>query len=324
MSRFLEELPSEEREMFETDALYVVPTWKDAKPILKQYLLQLNVPIISIGCNKKSSHINHIDRDINLPQINAFGVGAQIMLLCNYIVEIGLFNGAIGTIVDIVYPVSNGPHTDALLLYIVVNFVNISIPLQCAYDGSNPNHVPFSVKTMRCESSCCEMTTTPLHVCKAISFTSVKEWQLDCRKCFQKLLPCCPVKSQEWTDLVSTWWLSQESKNLMTLLSFQMIQIHLPTNPLGLLVSQNHSTTEKYSNKKCFFNVMKFQRKKFKKLSKHTPQRKHQQYRMVTTTVFNGTEELVTIRFENILRAYKLFFFPFLLFPFLAAQFVHV
>ena len=52
MSRRLKELPSEEREMFEEDALYVFPTWKDAKPILKKYLLQLSSPIVSIGWNK--------------------------------------------------------------------------------------------------------------------------------------------------------------------------------------------------------------------------------------------------------------------------------
>ena len=52
MSRRLKELPSEEREMLEEDALYIVPTWKDAEPILKKYLLQLSSPIVSIGWNK--------------------------------------------------------------------------------------------------------------------------------------------------------------------------------------------------------------------------------------------------------------------------------
>ena len=119
------------------------------------------------------------------------------MLLCNYVVEVGLFNGAVGTVVDIVYSVPNGPLTDALPSYIVVDFVNISIPAQCAYDRSNPNLVPIPPKTMRCEAGCCEMTTIPLRVCKAISIYKCQGMTIGSSEMFSKIVVMLPGKNQE-------------------------------------------------------------------------------------------------------------------------------
>ena len=119
------------------------------------------------------------------------------MFLCNYVVEVGLFNRGIGSIVDIVYSVSNRPHTDALPLYIVVNFVSISIPPQCAYDRSNPNLVPIPPKTMRCEAGCCEMTTIPLSVCKAISIYKCQGMTIGSSEMFSKIVVMLPEKNQE-------------------------------------------------------------------------------------------------------------------------------
>ena len=79
MSRRLEILPNDEYDLFEREALYVVPTWKDSELILKKYLLQFDSPIATVGCNKKPGHVNHIDRDITLPQNMPF---VLVLRLC--------------------------------------------------------------------------------------------------------------------------------------------------------------------------------------------------------------------------------------------------
>ena len=114
------------------------------------------------------------------------------MLLCNFVVEVGLFNGAIGTIVDIVYTNKDGPRSDYLPSYIVVNFELVSIPLDQCYDISNPKYIPIPVKAMRCESGCCVMTTIPLQVCKAISIYKCQGMTVGASEMFTKIVVMLP------------------------------------------------------------------------------------------------------------------------------------
>ena len=169
MKRKLINLPPDERKLFEQDGIYVVPRWKDAKPIVQQYLIDLDQPIAKCGCTKGTGRVNHIDEECRLPRTNAFAKGALVMLQCNFIVEYNLFNGSVGKVVDVVYKNEDGPASSVMPSYVLVDFPDCNIPADDVFDPSNPTHVPIPIHTVRCEKKCCSMTSIPLRVCKAIT-----------------------------------------------------------------------------------------------------------------------------------------------------------
>ena len=171
MSRQIGKLSRGERDLFEAQALYIVPTWKRAKPILVRYLKRLNKPIAKmIGKFNHKGRRNHAKEEVNLPALNAICEGSIVMLLVNYVVEQGLKNGSMGTVVDIVYADSTGPaNRDSLPLYVVVDFPECTISAEEAWDPDHPTWVPIPVYEGRCEKKCCSMKIIPLRVCKAIT-----------------------------------------------------------------------------------------------------------------------------------------------------------
>ncbi len=172
--RAMSMLPPEERELFEKEGLYVVPTWKRTQKITYDYLLSLNQPIAKVqakyGANPRGT--NHAKKEINLPVQNALCSDAKVMLLHNFLVELGLMNGSVGYLKYIVYEDSAGPRADGnpQPLYVVVDFPDSLIPPEDAWDRAHPTWIPIPVVTRRCENNCCSMTTIPLRVCKAITY----------------------------------------------------------------------------------------------------------------------------------------------------------
>ena len=104
--------------------------------------------------------------------LTAFTVGAKVMLLKNFIVELNIMNGAVGTVKDIVYKEEEGPRNlDNIPAYIIVDFPKCLITDEKRFrwkvqDGRT--NVPIPVITERCEK-CCSITTVPMRVCKAIT-----------------------------------------------------------------------------------------------------------------------------------------------------------
>jgi len=169
-TRILEHLPEEEQKTFEKEALYAMPTWKDTVPVTVQYLKDLKTPVARVDAKFSFKGINHAIKDIRLPVRNALAKGAIVMLLVNFVVEEGLFNGAVGIIVDIVYENSDGPReAGAQPAYVVVDFPDLEIPEEDVWDTEHPTFVPIPTVTLRCDKGCCTMTTIPLCVCKAIT-----------------------------------------------------------------------------------------------------------------------------------------------------------
>jgi hypothetical protein len=102
--------------------------------------------------------------------MNALAVGARVILLTNYVVEWGFFNGAVGTVVRVYYVNSEGPReSGAQPLAVIVDFPYTCMPLVKAWDVANPTHVPIPVVEQRCDRDCCTMSTIPLRICKAIT-----------------------------------------------------------------------------------------------------------------------------------------------------------
>jgi len=171
MDRRMNRLSPEERQLFEKEGLYAMPTWKDTVPITRQYLQSLETAVVRVDAKYQyPGRTNHAAKDVNLPVRNALAEKAKVMLLMNYIVELGLFNGSVGVIVKIVYKNREGPRErGAQPAYVVVAFPGSRIPVADAWDPNHPTHVPIPLATVRCDKDCCSMTTVPLRVCKAIT-----------------------------------------------------------------------------------------------------------------------------------------------------------
>jgi len=77
---------------------------------------------------------NHFDN--KPPDATYFCVGSQVAIdNRNFCPDWGLFNGAIGTVVEIVFDKGNCPNTGSLPAYVVVNFPNYKGPV---WDSLNP------------------------------------------------------------------------------------------------------------------------------------------------------------------------------------------
>jgi hypothetical protein len=145
MNRHMDRLPESERQLFHEKALFIMPTWKDTVPVIKDYLLRLGTDICRIDAKVCKCNRKHMD-DISFPLINAMAIGACVMLLTNFVVEEYLFNGSIGKVVDIVYEHASGPRRKgALPLYVVVDFPDCRIPQEDAWDPNHPTYVPIPV-----------------------------------------------------------------------------------------------------------------------------------------------------------------------------------
>ena len=100
LGRRMSKLSPDERELFEENALYVMPTWRRTVPIIVNYLKKLVNPVArcDIVYEISAGRRNHALKDVSLPARVPLAVGAKVMLVVNEVVEEGLQNGSVGTI----------------------------------------------------------------------------------------------------------------------------------------------------------------------------------------------------------------------------------
>ena len=168
----MSKLPPEERTEFAKKALYVMPTWKRTVKITHQYLMELGNPVARIDAVYDNGRTNHMSKEKSLPERSALSIDAIVMLLVNFLVELGLKNGSLGKIVKIVYANKEGPTQDPKIhpAYVVVDFPDCTIPVEDAlYEEGKPTLVPIPVAELRCEKKCCSERAIPLRVAKAVS-----------------------------------------------------------------------------------------------------------------------------------------------------------
>ena len=130
ISRCLDKLSKEERESFK-DAIYLVPQWKMAHPIVFKYLCNVITPTKMTARlqSVRRDSVNHCVKESSLPLRLALCVGAKVLLLSNFVVEYKIMNGSIGTVVDIVYKDKAGPRdAKSLPAYVIVYFPKSCIP----------------------------------------------------------------------------------------------------------------------------------------------------------------------------------------------------
>ena len=172
-ARCLEYFSTEHKNKMEESSIHLCPTWEMTLDITFNYLQSFNNPVAVIapklGSSKKH---NCCIKEKSYPMLTAFTKGATVMLLKNYIVELGIMNGAVGTVVDIVYEEAEGPRNqNNLPAYVIVDFPKCMFPkIGIGYNVQAPKtHVPVPITKEFCERKCCTIETVPLRVCKAIT-----------------------------------------------------------------------------------------------------------------------------------------------------------
>ena len=87
--------------------------------------------------------------------------GARVCLDRNLWTDAGLYNGAMGTVVDIRFAPGESPLQGNLPIYVIVKFDEYVGPI---WDEKNPCHVPIPPWTAPCEKFCCEIEQIPLQL----------------------------------------------------------------------------------------------------------------------------------------------------------------
>ena len=111
------------------DCLHINERNVDCDRVNKQRLMDLKSPIVlinamDINCNTQTYSDDHFRR--LRPRIYT-AIGARMMLTWNVCVNVGLVNGSIGNVIDIVYADNTEP--PSLPAFIIMNIVNYSGPV---------------------------------------------------------------------------------------------------------------------------------------------------------------------------------------------------
>lgn len=102
--------------------------------------------------------------------------GARVSLTTNKWAHKGLFNGALGTVIDVRFAKGSSPLVGDFPLFVVVDFDNYVGP---SYDPNNPTYVPVPIQTLYENRSknnhrCCKMKYVPLEIAFARTLHKVQ------------------------------------------------------------------------------------------------------------------------------------------------------
>ena len=87
--------------------------------------------------------------------------GARVSIDRNVWTDVGLYNGAMGTVIDLRFALGESPLQGNLPLYVIVKFDEYVGPI---WDELNPSHVPIPPMVNLCDKFCCEMGQLPLQL----------------------------------------------------------------------------------------------------------------------------------------------------------------
>ena len=159
----MENLTHEERETFR-NAIHLASMWKIVNEALVDYLDNtLTGPITKLRAKLTSNTPTNCSiKDCNIPVSNALCPGGKVVLLTNFVVEQGIFNGSVGELLSMHYADPAGPDAEHLSGYAIFDFPNSTLPVE---DKLVPNMsatcVPVSIFKARCDHDCCGMEALP-------------------------------------------------------------------------------------------------------------------------------------------------------------------
>jgi hypothetical protein len=176
---FESDLNDQERTRFK-NAVQLEPTREKAKVNNFFYLLALNRPIAKNAEQHNCTIGNSASEETaqGLVAILYLAVGARVMLRANLWVEQSLVNGALGTVVDIIYSTSTHPITH-LPVCIFIHFDNYSGPV---FPGTRAVRIIPITKSWVTNGQRCSRCSFPLiltwsmtvHKCQGLELDTVK------------------------------------------------------------------------------------------------------------------------------------------------------
>lgn len=196
-SRQLDGLPTEEQKNFKSNekCICLVPTWKKVHEINYKYIQdELVTPIAKVTATYsggKRNGANCCKKQTPLPARNALCVGAVVMLRINFLVELGLMNGAFGIIRYILYRSEQGPKQSDGTEYIICEFPLSTLPV-ALISGLPKTFIPIPMSEVRCDDKCCSMKTFALNICKAITIHKSQGMTIGLHQFFEYLLLFLP------------------------------------------------------------------------------------------------------------------------------------
>ena len=176
---------TEEKEIFEKEAIHLFPTWKEATATMVKYINSIKydgppyeddgeddrqpVAICKAICKRDTGRGPvHSVKDCSLPNTTFLTIGSKVTMLQNFVVEENAFNGSNGETVAVVYNNNErGPQDGKTLpAYAVIDFPDYKCEGE-PWDPRNPTHLPVAPVEQRCEKNCCNKLQMPLIVSKA-------------------------------------------------------------------------------------------------------------------------------------------------------------
>ena len=153
-ARYEKDLAQDEQTNFSHNkVLTLMETWNEVNEENHLKLSQLGVPVATIISEGSGPHHNKIDKQCGqIMHRCLIAVGATVMLTKNQrgLTGLGLNNGAMGTVVSILYEDGHAP--PSFPYAVVVDFNGYTGP---SWIDEKPTWVPIPVDEGRCETNCC-------------------------------------------------------------------------------------------------------------------------------------------------------------------------
>jgi len=207
---------------------------------LQETTRKYDVPLARMHCHYESTHAHHgvtkanasHFKNVDYVSESHLCVNARAMITVNFIPEIGLYNGAVGTVVEIYYDKPEGPNDKQhyhLPKYVVMDMPQIKLPKGYEpWDKNNPTvststkcndslpteltiplllqHFPIPMKVLNCahnrKNACCKVHFCPIVPAWAITIHKCQgmEAGLGDNEAINRIIIECGQRSAEGTN----------------------------------------------------------------------------------------------------------------------------
>jgi hypothetical protein len=158
-------LSSERRKYVEDKGIWVFYKRRDCASHNKKMLKKIhskNNPVARIYAKVTQGRGKHFKKREQSDRNFDAAIGCRVAVdPDNLCALIGLYHGALGTIIEIVYAHGQSPNAKQFPLYIVVEMDRYTGPV---WDKKHPKQIPIGVTTKVCDNDCCILQYIPLSI----------------------------------------------------------------------------------------------------------------------------------------------------------------
>jgi hypothetical protein len=177
-----------------SDVLYATCFNKDRDNLNSDYIQTMDhVFVVKATCaGVHAIAANHIKAGPlkSIPRLSYLAVGMMVKVTTNYVPELGIFNHARGTVVDIIYENGYNPEACDVHPVVVVNLPDYTGPPMSADFGLNGRGkwIAFTADTKICDCFSCSRVGIPVVCAKADSIHSIQGVTVGPEKAIKRLL----------------------------------------------------------------------------------------------------------------------------------------